>query len=131
MIQYITLEEVKAACRLAYAEDRLLAQDAEGTYYGYQITDKKGKVRVCAIGAALTSKTQKFIHDSIMESEVIPYAKDIQNPSIQDAFTWDEVDQDALHDIQNAHDKWMQASLAYGGGNGDEELFCTLVGITD
>jgi hypothetical protein len=98
----ITLEQVKAACRKAYDEKRLLAQNTP-IQYGYS---RDGFV--CAIGAALSPATLDMIEeDSNLENlqEAIVGMYEF-NHSIAHVLPEEEGD---LFTIQGVHDQWLSS----------------------
>lgn len=132
MTQHITLAEVKAACRKAYAEGRLIAQDVDGKFHGYRVGD-----RVCAIGAALTDETHQIIDEESLAAEIIidpDYSLYDDHHLINTAFSWDEEDQKALFEIQNLHDNWTGARMSDVCPEtiaSYEDEFKALIGYTD
>lgn len=104
MTQHITVEEVKAACRIAYAEKRLLAQNTVfQSSYGYL---RDG--RVCAIGAALTDETMKLVEQFGLHRTSISDGEELRK-----AFTWDDAEEEELMLIQISHDCWLQEDSGY------------------
>ena len=112
-LQHITLAEVKEACRKAYAENRLLAQNPSEKEYGYSI-----RGNVCAIGAALTPETLSVIDSLHGHWWTLNESKN----QIQDneVFSWAEEEHKPLVGIQKAHDTWL--GIAMGEETGSVSL---------
>lgn len=96
MPQNITLEQVKQACREAYAKRRLIAQTPltllqYHTSHGF----------VCAIGAAMSKATLKAIGNN-------------QDGAFSEGFLiCPSNERDAIYNIQNAHDAWAKFKTPY------------------
>lgn len=101
--QHITLKEVKAACRKAYAERRLIAQHSD--QYAYR--DLAG--HVCAIGAALSDKTLDLIEEEGLQ---VTGLGDSNGNSLL-PFRCDPKELSALVELQGAHDRCV-ASFSLG-----------------
>lgn len=102
MIQHITLEEVKAAARLAYKEGRLLAQAGTQSVCYY----KKGEF-VCAIGAVLSEESLAEVERKGFMDAGIHKLLDhriISCPSGSGA---------ELNNLQNLHDNWALRGEVY------------------
>jgi hypothetical protein len=112
MPQHITLEEVKVACRKAYAAGTLLAQNKD------QSRDcvYRSGVYKCAIGVALNDATlDKITTKEHNRSKINDY-------SIRKFIQIDDDELDQIVEIQLAHDNWMRKSSC-------EEAFKQAVGI--
>ena len=96
-MQHITLEEVKASCRQAYSEGRLVFQNT-GDEYGYSIGNSR-----CAIGSALTYDTLCYIEGHCLQTYVIG-KNSIAHDALRRAFTWDDEEEKELSQIQSLHD---------------------------
>ncbi len=129
MTQHITLEGVKAACRKAYEEDRLLAQSSGPGEYGYRMLDDDGKERCCAIGAALTLETLDSIEEANCQTHTIKHPQGmIADHSLRNHFSWDREEDSDLRDIQQAHDNWMgRVSIDIADGVMAEQFFKGLI----
>lgn len=105
MVQHITITEVKAACRKAYDEGRLLAQNAE---IGARCLYIGSGDYCCAIGVALTDETRKLLlEDDDLNKMGISFGNAFP---LRNCFTWSEEEMVVLEDIQNAHDSWLFGS---------------------
>lgn len=105
--QHITLAGVKAACIVAYDENRLAAQNPDsfenndgGDYY-YRRGDFG-----CAIGVALTPETAKQIDD-----DNGAYTLSGEPEILADIFSWPQAEFKDLAAIQLAHDNWLNATV--------------------
>ncbi len=101
-LQHITVKQVQEACRKAYDEKRLAAQDMENNLYYYQHGDFG-----CAIGVALSPESAALIPDQaiVLESSDHHY-----NSSFENAFSWLDEELTKLADIQKKHDFWRNAA---------------------
>jgi hypothetical protein len=114
LTQHITLEEVKVACRKAYATGTLLAQNKDKIdilVCYYRILGYK-----CAIGVALNKAT---LDDIVSKGH---NGSNIDNFSLRELIHIDDNELDQIQKIQYAHDCWMRDS-SY------EEAFKQAVGI--
>ena len=125
MTQHITLEEVKIACRTAYAEKRLLAQDPNSMAYGYRITGCDGVVRVCAIGAVLNDGTLNAIDARGLHSRTISSS----HSSDDHAFCWNEEEKMDLMEIQRSHDHWLRDVMDGEDSGFVEKYFMKKIGL--
>lgn len=107
MTQLITVDEVKVACRKAYKENRLIAQDPKFSVYGYQLLGSDDVIRVCAIGAALNDEAIETICEKSLQWCTISNPTGISGESITSAFHWNEDEKMDLMEIQLAHDEWL------------------------
>ena len=119
MPQALTYDEAVAAARLAYDEDRLLAQhpfEKDGKLvYGYRVIDPTGRECRCAIGASLTEETLAEIDWRILHDKTIGYL-------IGDTLEVPEANIRLLDDLQSSHDEWLR------GDDSAKELFLHLIG---
>lgn len=112
MPQHLTLAEVKAACRQAYADRRLLAQHPRP---GGQCRYSYRNLR-CAIGAALSPSTLCEITLARQQEVTI-------RTLITEGFVTVPTDEVwALRDIQTKHDRWLFHEL-----ESDEEKFLSAI----
>ena len=125
MTQLITVNEVKAACRKAYVEKRLLAQDPDPSAYGYRILGDDGVVRVCAIGAVLNDGTLNAIDARGQHSRTISNSYSYAGY----AFSWDEAEALDLIVIQQAHDHWLRDVMGGEGSIIAERNFMIMIGL--
>ena len=108
MTQYIKLNEVKIACRKAYARKRLLAQDPEGPGYAYRLVSGDGVERCCAIGAALDPATLDAIDRLTLGSATLKNPNSMHREhSLRDVIDWDRKEAVELMEIQKLHDSWL------------------------
>lgn len=114
MLQHITLDEVKSACREAYPEQRLAAQGPSTSEYFYR-ADGYG----CAIGVALTDKTVELITEP-------GWTLAIDSKELSECFTWPHSELEQLSKIQSAHDMW-QSHVGRATGRGKLKKFQALI----
>lgn len=106
MTQVLTYQEVLEAGRLALAEGRLLAANAEVSHeikYGYRI-DSGGIESVCVVGAALNDETLSVIDNLNAHEESVSMLKD------RDLIAFNsEYDHYDIRSLQRIHDNWLSA----------------------
>ncbi len=108
MTQHITLAEVKAACRKAYKEERLLAQDPTIPDYAYKRVSADGIERCCAIGTVLNDESLNLIMAAGLHNCTINNPSHRGNDaSLKDVISWDVDEQKQLGTIQVFHDEWL------------------------
>ena len=100
MTQFIELNEVKAACRAAYARGDLCAQSGMNLN-AYRLLSGTGAVYHCAIGCALAPNTLREIEDQ---------ADLITSLRLQGIISYKDRDEDELKNIQYLHDNWAATS---------------------
>jgi hypothetical protein len=117
----ITLEGVKKACREYHAKGMLLAQQKPGASvrYGYRVHRRR-----CAIGAALDGSTLDKITRKGLHAETIKSA--VKN-QVDLPFEWSKDEEEALIDIQVAHDNWLSFVEDSHDGDVFEEQFLELI----
>lgn len=108
MTQHIKLDEVKLACRRAYAKGLLLAQDPEGPGYAYRLVGGDGIERCCAIGAALDPITLDAIDSLNLGSATLRNPTSMhRDTSLRDVIDWYHSEAVELMEIQKLHDSWL------------------------
>lgn len=127
MTQHITVEEVKAACRTAYKEKRLIAQDPDPVPYGYRISGSDGVVRVCAIGAVLNEGTLNVIDTRGLHSRTI--FSSYGSGKGDHAFSWNHDEKEDLIAIQRSHDYWLRDGMGREGSSLAEKDFMEKIGL--
>ena len=102
-MQTLRLTEVKAAALKAYAEGRLLAQNAKVTEgcYGYEVV-RDGVPYVCAIGAALNREALDRIEDGAFQQKSLRAVL----AKLPEFIACSAEEGRVLCQIQNAHDVW-------------------------